>query len=64
MYDVRSKMSNIKRMKIMKKIYLSPNMEVIEIKTTCMLAASLPKSDTEITGSGEILAPGQSDIEW
>lgn len=50
-------------MKIMKKIYLSPNMEVIEIKTTCMLAASLPKSDTEITGSGEILAPEQTDID-
>ena len=38
-------------------------MEVIEIKTTCMLAASLPKSDTEITGSGDILAPGQTDVD-
>ena len=47
----------------MKMIYLSPEMEVIEIKTTCMLAASLPKSDTEITGSDEILAPGQTDID-
>lgn len=48
----------------MKKKYINPEMEVIEIKTTCMLAASLPKDDTEITSSGDILAPGQSDIEW
>ena len=47
----------------MKKKYINPEMEVIEIKTTCMLAASLPKSDTEITDSGEILAPGQTDID-
>lgn len=47
----------------MKKKYINPEMEVIEIKTTCMLAASLPKSDTEITGSGEILAPEYTDFE-
>ena len=33
-------------------------MEVIEIKTTCMLAASLPKSETTtIDNEGDILAP-------
>ena len=44
----------------MKKKYMNPEMEVVEIKTTCMLAASLPMSDTEITGSGEILAPEEN----
>ena len=42
----------------MKKKYINPEMEVIEIKTTCMLAASLPKSDSStIDSSGDILAP-------
>ena len=46
----------------MKKKYMNPEMEVVEIKTTCMLAASLPLDNTEITGSGEILAP-EEDVE-
>ena len=49
----------------MKKKYMNPEMEVVELKNQqTLLAGSLPKSDTEITGSGEILAPGQTDIEW
>lgn len=46
----------------MKKKYINPEMEVIEIKTTCMLAASLPKSDSPtIDNAGDILAPEQSE---
>ena len=46
----------------MKKTYICPEMEVIEIKTTCMLAASLPKSDTPtIDNADDILAPEQSE---
>ena len=41
----------------MKKIYFAPDMEVIKIQTTQMLAASLPKSDEEIENANEILAP-------
>ena len=37
-------------------------MDAIEIKTTCMLAASLPMSDTEITNQNEILAPEGVDL--
>ena len=38
-------------------------MEVIEIKTTCMLASSVLTldADTEITSDGEILAPELTD---
>ena len=47
----------------MKKIYFSPEMEVLEIKTTCMLAASLPlSSDIEIEDAGYILAPPGLDL--
>lgn len=46
----------------MKKIYLTPEMEVIEIKTTCMLAASLLLDDSlTIDSQGDILAPESSD---
>ena len=48
----------------MKKRYFAPQMEVIEIKTTCMLAASLPLDNTEITGSGEILAPEGDEFDF
>ena len=48
----------------MKKRYFAPEMEVVEIKTTCMLAASLPLDNTEITGSGEILAPEYNDFDF
>ena len=41
----------------MKKIYFAPDMEVIKIQTTQMLAVSLPKSDEEIGDANEILAP-------
>ena len=49
----------------MKKIYLKPNTEVINVKLQQMIATSLPKSDTEITGAGEILAPElENDFEF
>lgn len=48
----------------MKKTYLAPEMEVMKIETACMLAASLLKSDTEITSQGEILAPELEEFEF
>ena len=45
----------------MKKKYMNPEMEVVEIKTTCMLAASLPLNDTPtIDNQGDILAPEEN----
>ena len=41
----------------MKKQYINPEMEIVKIQTIQMLAASLPKSDTEIENANEILAP-------
>ena len=39
------------------KKYMKPTMEVIEVKMQQMIAVStLGKSDTEITGAGEILS--------
>ena len=40
----------------MKKEYIAPKTGEIRIQTTSILAGSLPKSDTEITGAGEILS--------
>lgn len=48
----------------MKKTYLKPNTEVINVELQQMIAASLPKSDTEITGAGEILAPEFEDDDF
>ena len=49
----------------MKKRYFAPKMEVIEIKTTCMLAASLPlDSGTEISNTGDILAPEDDEFDF
>ena len=63
MYDVRSKMLNSKRMKIMKKIYKSPEMDVIEIKNEQMLlAGSTPSLGSEYSG-GDVLAP-ESDFDF
>ena len=42
----------------MKKIYFAPEMEVVKIQMTGMLASSLIlDAGAEIEGSGEILAP-------
>ena len=43
----------------MKKTYICPEMDVIELKKQTLLAGSVPmeKSDTEITNQNEILAP-------
>ena len=41
----------------MKKEYIAPKAEEIRIQTTSIIAGSLPiDSNTEITGSGEILS--------
>lgn len=43
----------------MKKIYLTPEMEIVELDMfQPILAGSLPMSDTEIEDPNEILAPG------
>ena len=50
----------------MKKIYLTPEMEVVELDMfQPILAGSLPMSETEITDENEILAPGlgNDDLE-
>ena len=48
----------------MKKIYLTPEMEVVELDMfQPILAGSLPMSETEITDESEILAPGNDDLE-
>ena len=44
----------------MKKIYIHPEMEIVEIKAQELLATSLPVSDTEITNT-DILAPELGD---
>ena len=38
-------------------------MEILEVEELSLLAGSLPLSDEEITGSGEILAPESFDFE-
>ena len=46
----------------MKKTYINPEMEIIEIKAPELLTGSLPVfSDTEIT-SGDMLAPEFGDV--
>ena len=47
----------------MKKTYFAPDMEIVKIQTTGMLAASLPLNGTEpVTDPTEILAPGMGGI--
>ena len=46
----------------MKKIYVNPTAEVVEMEVLQpLMTTSVPLSDTEITGSGEILAPDLGD---
>ena len=46
----------------MKKIYICPEMEVVELDMfQPILAGSLPMSETEITDENDILAPGLGD---
>lgn len=50
----------------MKKQYINPTMEVVNLKMeSCLMAGSpsLGKSDTEITGSGEILGR-EDEFDW
>ena len=44
----------------MKKAYINPEMEIVEIKGQVLLAGSLPLSETEVN-SGEVLAPEFED---
>ncbi len=44
-----------KNKKAMKKTYIIPEMETLELKTVGMLANSLPKADTEVTDEAEVL---------
>jgi hypothetical protein len=44
----------------MKKVYLHPEMEIVEIKGQVLLAGSLPLSETEVNTS-EVLAPEYGD---
>ena len=48
----------------MKKDYIAPKAEEIRIQTTSIIAGSLPKSDTEITNSNEILSREFDDEEF
>ena len=41
----------------MKKRYFAPQMEIVEIQTTAMLAASLPVENETQIESSDILAP-------
>jgi len=43
----------------MKKQYMLPTIDVIEIKTTGMLATSMPLNEEQV-GAGESLAPGMN----
>ena len=46
----------------MKKIYIAPEMDVVELDMfQPILAGSLPMSETEITDENDILAPGLGD---
>ena len=48
----------------MKKKYINPEMEILEVEELSLLTGSLPlDSDNQITGSGEILAPESFDFE-
>ena len=47
----------------MKKTYINPEMEIVKIQTTQMLAASLPlNNEVQVTDPTEILAPGMGGI--
>ena len=44
----------------MKKVYLHPEMEIVEIKGQVLLAGSLPLSETEVN-TEDVLAPEFED---
>ena len=41
----------------MKKTYINPEMEIVEIKMQALLAGSLPLIDDETVDTGDVLAP-------
>ena len=46
----------------MKKKYFAPNMEIVKIQMTGMLAASVPMYNQNATGEG--MAPEGNEFEW
>ncbi len=44
----------------MKKEYMKPTMDVVEIKGSMLLAGSLPVNE-DVVGSGDVLAPSLED---
>ena len=54
MLEVR--FETLKNETIMKKVYLHPEMDIVEIKSQALLAGSLPFSDVEVN-EDEVLAP-------
>jgi hypothetical protein len=44
----------------MKKTYMHPEMEIVEVQSQVLLAGSLPLSETEVN-AGEVLAPEFED---
>ena len=48
-----------KKIMTMKKEYINPELEVVDLKINCsLLAGSLPKSNEEVTDESGVLAPG------
>ena len=47
----------------MKKKYINPEMELLEVEELSLLAGSMPLSDEEITKGSDVLAP-ESPWEW
>ena len=46
----------------MKKTYMTPKMETVEVKTISMLAESLPKGEGGISDESQVL--GRRDSGW
>ena len=40
----------------MKKQYMTPSLEIVDVKTTGMLANSLPKNEEPVTSESEVLS--------
>ncbi len=49
---------------IMKKIYMTPEMKAIEVKTISMLADSLPKNSAAVTNESAVLGRGGGDFDF
>lgn len=47
----------------MKKIYIAPEVEVVKIKTACLLAGSPDLNGGDYQGGDPVLSPEQTDFE-